>query len=195
MNAPDKESARHDSFRDQCMLYGDFNRPVFLEEIVSFVRGASKSEIVEIREAIRRRASCLKTGGKKGRPRGQDDRDWCRKAFRVAWRRHVLEMKWPDIAKAEGLNLTKTNLRTIQRRRDEYAALIWKNLPPYVPGPNLSDVLKERQIQSQLRRETGIPFNTHPTECTKLVLALAPRGLRVEGNRLRQRAERGDWKT
>jgi hypothetical protein len=189
---PDIDKDGHGAFRDICTLYGDHHRAVFLEQILdSFIRGAVRLEIAAIRKAIRCREANLKTkGAKKGRPRGPEDQDWLRKAFRVAWRRHVLEMNWPDIARGEGLTPNKTAFRTLQRQRDQYAALIWRTLPAHASGPDLAGALKTKTVQLQLRWGTGMPFNTRPEECQKLVLALAPRGRRVDGNELTQWVKR-----
>jgi hypothetical protein len=187
----------HVSFRDQCLLYGDFNRAVFLEQIVAyFLSSASKEEIAQIRKIIQAREKIIKAqGGKKGRPRAMDSSDWVRKAFRITWRREILGLKWSEISIAEGLKPTRTNLWTLQRQRDEYARLIWIKLPHFAHGPGLNAALEVTHIQSTLRRETGLPFKSHPEECKKLVRAVEPRGLRVQGLKTRQRVERIARKT
>jgi hypothetical protein len=67
----------HGPFRDLCLTYGDFYRPVFLETIMDwFVRSASSSELAALRKAISSRAETLHKGGKRGRPRGRDSAEW-----------------------------------------------------------------------------------------------------------------------
>lgn len=40
----------HGPFRNMCFVYGDINRPVFLQEIIHwFVRSASKNELAALR--------------------------------------------------------------------------------------------------------------------------------------------------
>ncbi len=191
-NKPDIDTDVHMAFRNFCTLYGDHHREVFLEQILdSFIRGAGRLELAAIRKAIRHRKANLKARRpRKGRPRGSQDQGWLLKAFGIAWRRVVLRMKWSDIAKAEGLVPSKTTLRTLSRRLDQYAALIWRILPAHAMGTDLSGALKDKAIQSQLRREAGMPFNIRPEECQKLVLELARRGQRVDGNELARWAKR-----
>jgi hypothetical protein len=52
------------------------------------------------------------------------------------------------------------------------------------------EVLKRKEMQSLLRRETDMPFDAHPEECQKLVLALVNRGRRIDGNELAAWAKR-----
>ena len=60
-----RDEHHNDSFRDLCMLYADFNRPVFLEQILRFVAsyGASKAELSAIRAAVQRWALRLRQRG------------------------------------------------------------------------------------------------------------------------------------
>ena len=56
---PPEDDSRHEKFRDLCLPYGDFNRGVFLEEIVDFIEGfaATKAELSTIRSAVHMRAA------------------------------------------------------------------------------------------------------------------------------------------
>jgi hypothetical protein len=176
--------ARHGHFRDLCMLYGDFNRPVFLEEVLNFLRGAGEQELISIRERIQRRAKQLRTGGKKGRPRGQDDPNWRGQALKQVWQREIFGWSWPKIASAARMNPTKPNIRTLQRRREEVAEMIWRKLPAYTDLPDLERLLSQKDVQTLLRFEVGLPFKTNPEECQKLILKLAPLGLKVAADSL-----------
>jgi hypothetical protein len=164
---------------------------MFLEQILDlFVPSATKGEIAQIRKAIQNQERALRgKSGRRGRRRGQDSSDWRRKALQAAWRRHVLGWTWPEVAASERLRPTKPNLRTLQRRCDDFAALVWRALPGHVRGPQLGEFLRMKDIQSLIRWRTGIPFDRDPEACRKLVLALEPRGLRTEANRLRHRVQ------
>jgi len=176
--------ARHGQFRDLCMRYGDFNRPIFLEEVLNFLRGADEQELISIREGIRRQAKQLRIAGKRGRPRGQDDPNWRGKALKQVWQREILGWTWPKIASAAGMNPTDPNIRTLQRRRDEVAAMIWGKLPPYTGLQDLERILSQEDVQTLLHFEFGLPFKKNPQECRKLILKLAPVGQRVAGTSL-----------
>ena len=67
----------HGPFRDMCLAYGDFCRPIFLETIRDwFIRNANKTELAELRKAISARSANLGKGGRRGRPRAKDDHNW-----------------------------------------------------------------------------------------------------------------------
>jgi hypothetical protein len=174
----------HGPFRDSCVIYGDFYRPVFLEEFVRwFVRSADKAELAVLRKAVRVRAAAIRKGGKRGRPRARDDDEWLIKAKVETWQRHILGWSWPQIAIEAGLEPTRPNCRTLQRRQDEFAAMIWRALPPYAEQPErLKTLLESKAIQQLLWVRVGLPFKTHPEECKKIVLALAPRGLKAQAD-------------
>jgi hypothetical protein len=173
----------HGHFRDLCMLYGDSNRPVFLNEIREwFIRGANKQELSEIRKAVGARAKGLRGGGKRGRPRARDDENFLIRARLTAWRRVVLRWTWKQIVREAGLKATKPNERTVQRRVDYLAAMIWRALPDArlaEDAERLRKILELKPIQDLLRFEVGLPFRDHPEECKKIVLELAPRGLKA----------------
>jgi hypothetical protein len=110
----DSEELRHGHFRDLCMLYGDFNRPVFLEEVLIFLRSANKEEIATIRRSGQRRTEILRHGGRRGRPRAHDDPDWLHKAFMEIWQKEILGWTWQKIASEAGMEPSKPNIRTLQ---------------------------------------------------------------------------------
>jgi hypothetical protein len=121
----------HGPFRNMCLVYGDFHRTVFLQEIINwFVRSASKVELAALRKAVSWRSAHVSKGGKRGRPRERDDAAWLVKAKVEAWHRIVEGWTWWKIAESEGLKPTRKNIRTIERtltrRQDRYAAIIWE---------------------------------------------------------------------
>lgn len=127
----DFDADGHGPFRDLCVVYGDFHRPVFLQVIINwFVRSASKTELAALRKAISLRSNDVGRGGKRGRPRGRDDADWLVKAKVTAWHRIVDGWTWKRIAESGGLKPNHKNIRTVERtlarRRDQYAAVIWQ---------------------------------------------------------------------
>ena len=193
----------HGPFRDMCLVYGDVNRPVFLQEIINwFVRSANKDELAALRRAMALRSGDVRKGGKRGRPRAWDDSDWLMRVKTDAWRRIVEGRSWRNIAEYEGLKPNRTNIRTIERtrtrRQDEYAAKIWD-------AAVQADVWRcSAALESNLRRLDeamntprfrqwlwvkaglfGPRSNNEWTEgCRKIVLALAPRGGRAAGAEL-----------
>ncbi len=188
----------HDHFRDLCVVYGDFHRAVFLEQILHFVSFARKNELGALREAVQARAAQLRTGGKRGRPSAHDDEALRRLALRVAWQRRVERMTWRQIAKAEGMRVTADNIKqvtlTLQRREDYLAAEISYAVPPsYVAqdGEHSGDlkpgILDHEPLRQWLRSRTGLPFHTQPDECKKIVLALWPRARKAADKELDRR--------
>jgi hypothetical protein len=87
----------HAKFRELCMMYGDFNRAVFLEEILNFISGfgATKAELSAIRTAVQKRTRRLAKRPQRGRPRAGEDREWMQRAVAAAYRKHVLGWGWP----------------------------------------------------------------------------------------------------
>lgn len=169
----------HENFRSLCLLYADFNRPVFLEQITQFIAGAatSKIELTSIANAIKVKKRLLGKKTRVGRPRGEDDRDWLVRVKTEAWQRHVLGWEWSRIAVEAGMRPTRPNVRTIQRRQDKYAAMIWLALPTHPEDPvDLSKLLDQIKIQQWLWVQVGLPFADLPEGCKKIVMALAPRG-------------------
>jgi hypothetical protein len=187
----------HLGFRTMCAMYADFNRPVFLEEILRFVSFAEKQELAAIREAVQARAKGLRLGGKRGRPSAHDDEALRRQALRIAWQHHVKGMTWRQIAEAQAVRVTRSNSKqvtlTLQRREDRLAAEISHAVPPeFVDHHPDRDELKpgaleQKYLQQLLRLSTGLPFHTHPNECRKIVLALWPRGAEAAFKELDQR--------
>jgi len=176
-----QEDPRHARFLDLCLLYGDFNRPLFLRAILhSFVESAGPAELETLRRAIRDRAESLRRRDKGGRPRAERDWKWIRAAAQLVWQREILDWPWPKIAAAAGLKPTRPNFRTLEFRRDRYALLVWQALPGRSDRPGkLRRMLDAKPIQRLLRSRLALPFDTHPKECKKLVLKLAPRGLHL----------------
>ena len=174
-----EEDGPHAHFRDLCLLCDDFNRGLFLEEIISrFVRSANHAELKAIREAVSVRAKSISLRSRRGRPRAEDDERWMQQALGHVWQRIVLGWKWPRIAEFSEMSPTKANIRTVQRRCDAYAAALWKALPPY-SDCGLDEVLANPRVPRLLRSRLGLPFDSHPKECLKIVRALAPRGAKA----------------
>jgi plasmid stabilization system protein ParE len=176
----------HKSFPDLCLLYGDFNRPVFLRAIREyFIASASPSELKSLRRVIRDRAASLRCNPAKGRPRAERDPDWMRRSAQLAWLREIGRKSWRQIASAMGIKPTSDNIRTLQKRRDHYAMLVWQALPGRIGrSESLSRILKNRSLHRLLQSRLALPFDTHPQECKKIVRALSARGLEVAANEL-----------
>lgn len=181
-----EEDPSHARFLDLCFLYSDFNRPVFLEAILHcFIESAGPSELKSLRRGIRDREKALPRNGRKGRPRAEHDWNWIRRSARLAWQREILHWSWSGIAAAAGMKPTKPNIRTLHNRLDRYAVLVWKATPGPSSEPDvLAKTLQARHIQLLFRSRTALPFDTHPEECRKIVLKLAPRGKEVVANEL-----------
>jgi hypothetical protein len=171
----------HEAFLDLCLLYSNFNRPVFLEAVLnSFVDSASPAEMKTLRRAIRDRASALRRTRKKGRPRAAESWEWIRSTMKLVWHREIDGWSWPRIASSAGLKPTKSNLTTLHNRRDYYAMLIWQTIPAPRGGPKgLNKLLDAKPIQRLLRSKLALPFDTHPQQSKKLVLKLLRRGLEL----------------
>ena len=191
----------HGHFRDLCLVYGDFYRPVFLEVIQEwFVRGANKDEIAVLRKAISTRAASAGKDRKQGRPRAQDDSDWLIAAKIAAWRHIVDGWTWWQIAESDDMKPNRSNIKTIERtlsrRVDRYAAVIWRaciDLGSWKwqddEQSNLArievDLRRAEMLRAWLWVKAGLPFGRFPerdlTEgCTKIVLTLAPRGEKAD---------------
>ena len=181
------DDPRHSEFLDLCLFYGDFNRPVFLEAIRHwFIESASPAELESLRRAIRNRATSLRQRLKKGRPRAEQSRAWISSALKLVWMRDIEGQSWRQIALAAGLKPTRPNLRTLQVRRDLFAVLVRKALPPRTDDPaHLDKLLDNKRVQLLLRSRLALPFLTHPGESRKIVQVLVSRGLTLEAARLR----------
>ena len=200
----------HGHFRDLCVAYGDFYRPVFLQEFLDcFVRNATKTELAELRKAIAIRAAEAGKGKRKGRPRSEKDEGWLTKAKVVTWHRIVDGWTWWKIAESEGMKPTKSTIkmieRTLSRQVDQYAAIIWRACASagIVPaesdtgtriGTHLEEGLKTRQFRQWLWLKTGLPFDRFPQRdlsdgCAKIVLELALRGRKANAQELVRRVK------
>lgn len=165
------------------MAYGDFNRPVFLEEILRFISSSitSKAELAAIRKAVLKRTKRLEKPGQRGRPPAWDDDEWIQKAITAAFRRRVLGWSWPRVTESMGIQPTKPNIRTVQRREIRFAELIFNAIPPvdcWETG-QFGEKLRETALdntttQRWISIKTGLDFDNRPEECKKIVFALAP---------------------
>jgi hypothetical protein len=181
-NLPDDDP--HAKFREQCMLYGDFNRAVFLEEILHFIAsfGATKVELSAIRAAVQKRTKKLSKRIQRGRPRAAEDREWMQRAVAAAYRKHVQGWSWARVAEGAGMKPTKPNIRTVERQIKQVAEILTDAIPPefleaVIVGGHYRDKLREgaldsRQLRLWLMSRIGLPFDVRPEECKKLVEAL-----------------------
>lgn len=190
----------HGNFRDLCMVYGDFNRPVFLEEILRFLSSwiTSRGEIEAIRDALRKSEKRIKKRqrAKRGRPRAWDNEGWVQTAMTAAFRRRVLGWSWPKVTESMGLEPTRPNIRTIQRRELRFAEFIFDAIPPTGAweddryGKELRpDILDDKHVQQWIRTKTGLPFDERPEECKKIVFALAALGSKPANESLMREIE------
>src|SRR5208282_4414890 len=108
------------------------------------------------------------------------DQDWIRRSLQILWQREILHWPWRKIAAAAGLKPTRPNIRTLRRRCDLYALLVWRATPGRGDDPKaLSRMLEAKPIQRWCRSHLGLPFDTHPEECKRLVRSRADRGLHL----------------
>src|SRR5271154_1146915 len=201
--ALDMDRDGHGPFRNICLIYGDSNRTVFLQEIIDwFIRSASNTELAALRRAVALRSNALPKGNKRGRPRARDDSDWLVGVKTDAWRRIVEGRTWKSIAEGEGLKPSRADVRTIERtrsrRQDEYAAIIWgaaTHADVWRGADALESNLKrlnEAMDTSRFRQwlwvKAALFGPSSDSEwiegCKKIVLTLAPRGGRAAGAEL-----------
>jgi hypothetical protein len=207
MDVPDVDKDGHGPFRDTCVVYGDFYRPIFLQEFLNwFIGSANKTELAILRKAVSARAATAGRGAKKGRPRAQDDADWLVKVKIEAWRRIVEGWTWWKIAESSGMKPTRGNIRalerTLSRRQDRYASIIWQACAaagvwktgndPQTSLAYLERNLTTRKCQEWLWAKSGLPFGRFPEEdltvgSKKIVLTLAPRGEKAAASELVRR--------
>jgi hypothetical protein len=190
---PPKECPVIENVRETCFLLRDWRRPVFLEEIDHFISSATSDELAKLREAIAARAKNLKSRpGRRGRPSSDRDEKQRRRNCNVAIQRHVMGWDWKRIAEAEGLEPTKENCRTIERRRNAYAAVVWDALQDVLcrSDPSLERIrlaLKDLKTRQWLQSRAGLPFRDAPEQCEALVEALAPFGRKESGKEFGRR--------
>lgn len=190
----------HQGFRNSCMVCGDIPnlREVFLREILLFIASANKSELAALGKAVAKRAKSPGIKKKRGRPPVLDDEESMYAARIVAWSRRIERKPWRQIARIVSERLpgrfafpdenSKSVGWTLQRVENYLAAAIWRAIPPsYVresaAGRELSPTaLDHKRLQAFIEYRTGLPFRTHPVECTAIVNALWPRGLAADWN-------------
>jgi hypothetical protein len=183
----------HSSFRDICMACGDLPhlRPVFLGQVLLFIDGATKDELISIRKCVANRERDRGDSKKPGRPGALSSNKMMYQAKIVAWRRIVDRRSTEEIAEELGISLRKNashdeklNLRRRLLRLKHYlAAAIWHAVPVSFTR-ELEDssrllrpgVLDHKPLQQLIRHHTGLPFRTHPEESKRVVQTLWPRG-------------------
>ena len=190
----------HGQFRSLCLGYGDFYRSVFLEEFLArFVETSNNVELKALRRGIATRAKEIRKSRKvRGRPRVQDDPNWLAKVRVAAFRRIIQGWKWPRIAESEGMKANASNIKTIERtmsrRQDQFARIIWdacSNAGTWQVGADaranlrrLRKDLETPKFRTWLWHSTGLRFDLFPPvdlakECKKIVVTLAPRGGKI----------------
>lgn len=176
----------HKAFRDACVYYASLFRDVFLQEVGFFIDGASPDELESISKMLFRREGSLKGPAKRrGRPSEANDPKWIAEAKEVAWNRHVKKMSWNEIVKNAGM-ASETNeriQRTLSRRRDDFAELVYSRLIDWGAGPqgqNIETLLRTPRVQRDLERKYGLPFESHPVESAAIVRELFPIGRQLK---------------
>jgi len=184
MDAHPPADDSHAKFRELCMLYGDFNRAVFLEEILNFIAGfgATAAELSAIRAAVQERTKKLGKRSQRGRPRAEQSEAWMQSALTAAYRKRVLGWSWSRVTESAGMKPTKPNIRTVQRQIEQVAEIVADAIPAewwetvvvsgrY--GRKLQEgALDSRKLRLWLISKTGLRFDTRPEECKKLIEAL-----------------------
>lgn len=192
----------HGRFRELCIAYADYYRPIFLKEFINqFVRRATKPELATLRKevAAHERRIRVQKGKSKGRPRAEDDWTWLRNARDAAFKRFVEVLSWKKVAESEGKKPNKPNIRTLKNRQDRYAGIIWEaccEVGIWQSGSGteadidrLRHGLETTSLRVALCRRALLPFNIFPgqdltAECKKVVMTLAPQGGKVVGKQL-----------
>ena len=184
MSAQLPDDDPHGNFRNLCMLYGDANRAVFIEEILNSIAGfgATAAELSAIRSAVQKRAKQMAKRPRKGRPRAEEDREWMQRAVAAAYRKHVLGWSWSRVTESLGMKPTKPNIRTVQRQIVQVTESIADAIPPeywetVLVGGRYEKKLRKGALDSQrlrlwLTSKLDLRFDTRPDECKKLVEAL-----------------------
>jgi len=179
----------HAKFRELCILYGDFNRGVFLEEILNFIAGfgATKTELSAIRTAVQKRTRRLAKRPQRGRPRAGESDAWMQKALTAVYRKRVLGWSWSRVTESSGMKPTKPNIRTVQRQSEQVAEIIADAIPAewwetVVVSGRYGRKLREGALDSRKLRlwlisKTGLRFDTRPEECKNVAEA----SLRMSG--------------
>jgi len=176
---------QHRWFRTVCMTLGDFpaKRPLFLTEILTFIRDARRDELAKIRKAV---AEQRKTKTRqRGRPGVRKDERIMTTALRVAWMRHVEGRTWQQITHAFPQYGHDEKFKTLRNLEGYLAAAIWRTIPSNytrqsAKGREIAPgALDSRPLQRWIRWHTGLPFDSHPEESKRIVQALWPHGFAV----------------
>jgi hypothetical protein len=175
---------RTTGFEITSFVYRHFHRPVLIQEILRFIDASDPAEMSAIRGAIQSRTKAYRGHRKKGRPAAEKDPEFKRLALTQAWQTHVLGWDWKRVVGAEGRSATKTSHRTLQRRLDKLAGILYDTLPVWAKGHEvkgykclpLEEALADPRIQQTIRMKIELPFDSHPDECRKIVFGLARRG-------------------
>jgi hypothetical protein len=197
--ASERDRKEHGGFREICMVMGDFpaNRPLFLEQVVLFIRGTDQRELGAIRRVITERRRTVRRP-ERGRPDVRNDEKIMARAREASWRRIVRMQSEEEIAGVLGMAIVapvrgaggrievpgniNSIKRQLQRLEDYLSAAIWNAISPnYVrvsgAGREIAPgALDHKDLQTYIGYCTGLPFRTHPEECKRIVQTLWPRG-------------------
>src|SRR5579862_2425589 len=106
------------------------------KDFLHFIATASPPQLEEIEEAIQKKKR-KKNGGwlatkngrrTRGRPREEHDQTWLKAAKEIVWQRHVDCKTWKQIAMQQSMTPGRTAERTLTRKRDDFAELVFCSL-------------------------------------------------------------------
>jgi hypothetical protein len=167
-----------EEFREKVFHYSSYFPHLFLEDVEDFVWSASTGWLERIEKAIAQRKDVLRRpSNRAGRPREEHNPKWIATACRVCHAKHVEGRSWRKIAKSERMVPGKPSERTLTRKRDDFAELIFLWLRGFgVTEKNLDQSLDAPKIRTSLQCKFGLPFGSHTAESVKLVRGLFPIG-------------------
>lgn len=194
----------HGSFKGLFTMCGDFGnlRPVAQEQTILFITEANHAELAAIRKAV---AAREKRGwhSHRGRPGIFKENDLSARALRAVWMRYVERKKQGDISQALGMpdNSPDAKGTSVRRLEDYLAAMIYKAFRPEWQvhvGLGLEQyeydikpgILDDKTVQTYLQSQTGLPFNSHPEECKRIVTNLWPRRIPAYWKQLERHVDR-----
>jgi len=167
-----------EEFRNRVLEYFSAFPNLFLGDVEIFVSSASAVQLKAIEKMIARRKTELdRPSNRRGRPREEYDPKWIATACRVSLSKHVEGLSWRKIAKGEGMVPGKPSQRTLSRKRDDFAELVFRWLNGLgVTEKNLDQSLDAPKIRTSLQWKFGIPFDSKKAEAARLVRELFPIG-------------------
>lgn len=174
----------HDSFRSVCAIWADRDRTALLKQGLLFVETANQKELAGIRKWIAGRER-QKWQAHPGQPRALQDDETHQRALQVVWLRYVKHKRWKEIQESLiAAAFGDESFITVRRLQDYFADLIYRKVQP--DWITQAGGLDGEKTKAYLRFETGLPFDTHPGECKRIVTELWPQGFRVYWKRFEQ---------